>query len=79
MTAPAVEAATVPAPRRLIAVGRKQGSGSFVMQYPPKTQADKDAHAAASNVRQRPVGLTDEEREDLSKKLAEVNKRSSGK
>ncbi|TXS22421.1 hypothetical protein EAO70_06050 [Streptomyces sp. adm13(2018)] len=77
MTASAVEAAIVPVPRRLIAVGRKQGSGSFVMQYPPKAQADKDAHAAASCVRQRPVALTDEERDELSKKLAEVNKRSS--
>ncbi|CCA55400.1 MULTISPECIES: hypothetical protein [Streptomyces] len=51
MTAPAVEAATVPAPRRLIAVGRKKGSGSIVMEYPPMSEADKAAHAAASFVR----------------------------
>lgn len=50
--------------------------------------ADIAAHEAASYVRRRanaPVRrtaampLTDEEREELSKKLAEVNKRSTGR
>ncbi|MFE6785163.1 hypothetical protein ACFVFF_23190 [Streptomyces sp. NPDC057680] len=40
---------------------------------------DEAAHTAASHVRQRPVALDDKEREDLSKKLSEINKRSSGK
>ncbi|MER7623918.1 hypothetical protein [Streptomyces sp. NPDC126503] len=46
--------------------------------------ADIAAHEAASYVRRSPARrtaatpLTDEEREELSKKLAEVNKRSTG-
>lgn len=72
----AAEAATVPAPRRLIAAGKKIGAAGFAWSY-PMSQADIDAHAAASHV--SPSALTDEEREDLSKKLSEVNKRSSGK
>lgn len=40
--------------------------------------ADRAAHAAGSYVRSSPVALTDEERDELSKKLAETNKRSSG-
>lgn len=70
--------ATVPAPqRRGIAVGKKFGRGSFAWSY-PMTQADIDAHAAASYERPRPSAMTEQEREELSKKLSEVNKRSSG-
>ncbi|MFC8273778.1 hypothetical protein ACFUJR_14895 [Streptomyces sp. NPDC057271] len=48
MSAPTVEA-TVPAPqRRRIAVGRKVGRGPSVVEM---SQADRDAHAAASHVR----------------------------
>ncbi|MFJ6579275.1 hypothetical protein ACIQMY_25350 [Streptomyces sp. NPDC091368] len=76
MSAPAVEAATVVPQRRLIAAGRKVGAGRIAWSY-PMSQADIDAHAAASHV--RPSALTDEEREELSRKLAEVNRRSTGK
>ncbi|MBX9425453.1 hypothetical protein [Streptomyces lateritius] len=83
MSAPTVEA-TVPAPsRRLIAAGIKRGStGStgFAVEYPQMSAADKAAHAAASYVRPaRPIALSDEERKELSDKVREVNKRSSGK
>ncbi|MFB7605257.1 hypothetical protein [Streptomyces gardneri] len=78
MSAPAVEAATVIPQRRLIAAGIKRGSADFAVEYPPMSPADKAAHAAASYVRPaRPVSMTDEERDDLSKKLAERNKHSS--
>ncbi|MFG2328278.1 hypothetical protein ACGFMM_01495 [Streptomyces sp. NPDC048604] len=75
MSAPTVEK-TVTSQRRGIAVGKKRGGGSFVWSY-PMTQADIDAHAAASHV--RPSAMTEQEREDLSKKVSEVNKRSSGR
>jgi hypothetical protein len=74
--APAVEAATVVPQRRLVAAGIKRGStgsADFSVEYPQMSAADK-----ASHVRQCPVALDDAEREDLSKKLAEINKRSSG-
>ncbi|MEV4424033.1 hypothetical protein AB0K23_01390 [Streptomyces sp. NPDC049602] len=51
MSAPAVEAATVPAPRRLIAAGIKRGRTGFAVDYPQMSEADKAAHAAASHVR----------------------------
>ncbi|MFE6815270.1 hypothetical protein [Streptomyces sp. NPDC057677] len=75
MSAPAVEAATVVPQRRLIAAGKKVGTGQISWSF-PMSQADIDAHAKASHVRQSLQSLTDEEREELSKKLAEVNKRS---
>ncbi|MEE1813526.1 hypothetical protein PUR59_00475 [Streptomyces sp. SP18ES09] len=78
MTAPAVEAATVVPQRRLIAAGKKVGAGRIAWSY-PMSQADIDAHAASSYVRQRPVALSDEERKELSDKVREINKRSSGK
>ncbi|MER7517809.1 hypothetical protein [Streptomyces sp. NPDC126499] len=74
MSAPTVEAA-VPQ-RRLIAAGKKVGAGRIAWSY-PMSQADIDAHAAASFV--SPSAMTDEEREELSKKLAEQNKRSGSK
>lgn len=43
------------------------------------SQADRDAHAAASYVRTQVSRLTDEERKELSDKVREANKRSSGR
>lgn len=73
MSAPAVEK-TVPPQRRGIAVGKKIGRGPMVVHM---SDADKAAHAAASYV--RPSAMTEQEREELSKKLSEVNKRSTGR
>ncbi|MFG3488527.1 hypothetical protein [Streptomyces sp. NPDC047972] len=78
MSSPAVEAATVVPQRRLIAAGKKVGTGRIAWSY-PMSQADIDAHAEATYVRESLQSLTDAEREDLSKKLAEINKRSSGR
>ncbi|RSS59811.1 hypothetical protein [Streptomyces sp. WAC01280] len=74
MSAPAVEAATVPVPtRRLVAAGIRRGSSGLQVEYPQMS-------AAASHVRPaRPVALNDEERKELSDKVREVNKRSSGR
>lgn len=47
MSAPTVEQTVVP-PRRRIAVGKKVGRGPIVVHM---SQADRDAHAAASYVR----------------------------
>ncbi|MFD3532064.1 hypothetical protein [Streptomyces sp. NPDC058664] len=76
MSAPVVEAATVVPQRRLIAAGKKFGAGRIAWSY-PMSQADIDAHAAASFV--SPSALTDEERKELSDKVREVNKRSGRK
>ncbi|MET9950191.1 hypothetical protein ABZ135_01400 [Streptomyces sp. NPDC006339] len=46
------------------------------LSAPVMSQADIDAHAAATHIR-RPSAMTDAERDELSKKLAETNKRSS--
>lgn len=43
------------------------------------TAADIAAHRAASYVRQSLQSLTDEEHKELSDKVREVNKRSSGR
>ncbi|MEU7032702.1 hypothetical protein ABZ958_03325 [Streptomyces sp. NPDC046237] len=48
MSAPTVE--TVTPQRRRIAVGKKTGRGPIVVQM---SQADRDAHAAASHVRKQ--------------------------
>lgn len=76
MSAPAVEAATVAPQRRRIAVGKKTGRGQFVVEM---SEADKKAHDLGSYFRSSLVALTDEERDELSKKLAEKNKGSSGR
>ncbi|MFD3568468.1 hypothetical protein [Streptomyces sp. NPDC058667] len=74
----ATQTPTVPA-RRLIAAGIKRGSTGFAVEYPQMSAADKAAHTAASYVRPaRPVALTDEERKELSDKVSEANKRSTG-
>lgn len=77
MSAPTVESTVVPQ-RRLVAAGKKVGAGRIAWSY-PMSQADIDAHAAASYERPRPSAMTEQEREDLSKKVSEVNKRSSGR
>lgn len=76
MSAPAVEAAVVAPQRRLIAAGKKFGAGHYAWAY-PMSQADIDAHAAASFV--SPSALDDAERKELSDKVREANKRSSGR
>ncbi|MFD3333541.1 hypothetical protein ACFWV1_12975 [Streptomyces sp. NPDC058700] len=43
------------------------------------SEADRAAHAAASYVRTQVARLTDEERKELSDKVREVNKRSTGR
>lgn len=75
MSAPAVEQTVVPQ-RRLVAASKKIGAGRIAWSY-PMSQADIDAHFEASYV--RPSAMTEQDREDLSKKVSEVNKRSSGR
>lgn len=77
MSAPTVEAATVTPQRRGVATGKKIGAGDIVWSY-PQSDADKAAHDLGSYFRSSLVAMTDEERDELSKKLAEQNKRSSG-